>query len=177
MFPVPVCAIAATPAQTKMHANTTLDLVLILGNSIANALGDYKDFCGIVLQKPCRVIQRTNMRVQRWVLALFLPALISLADELPRAYFQLLHSGTVRIEARLNSQPGADLKTLEMDPGWRHFPYAILAPAVLYAKQHHQNPSYHDPHMLELAIRIGDMLAAENEKGTFEPRLDSDWDT
>jgi hypothetical protein len=31
--------------------------------------------------------------------------------------------------------------------------------------------------MLRLAIRIGDLLAQENEKGHFTPRLDSDWDT
>ena len=30
--------------------------------------------------------------------------------------------------------------------------------------------------MLALAIRIGDLLAAADEKGEFEPRLDSDWD-
>ena len=58
----------------------------------------------------------------------------------------------------------------------RHFPYAILPPAVLYAKKHPKNASYHDKAMLELALRIGDLLATEDEKGTFEPRLDSDWD-
>jgi hypothetical protein len=31
--------------------------------------------------------------------------------------------------------------------------------------------------MLALAIRIGDLLASENEKGKFTPRGDSDWDT
>jgi hypothetical protein len=31
--------------------------------------------------------------------------------------------------------------------------------------------------MLALALRIGDLLASEHEKGAFEPRLDSDWDT
>jgi hypothetical protein len=31
--------------------------------------------------------------------------------------------------------------------------------------------------MLALTIRIGDLLASENEKGSYEPRLDSDWDT
>jgi hypothetical protein len=31
--------------------------------------------------------------------------------------------------------------------------------------------------MLRLALRIGDLLAQENEKGRFTPRLDSDWDT
>ena len=36
---------------------------------------------------------------------------------------------------------------------------------------------YRDPAMLALAVRIGDLLATENEKGTFTPRLDSNWDT
>jgi hypothetical protein len=31
--------------------------------------------------------------------------------------------------------------------------------------------------MLALTIRIGDLLAAENERGKFHDRLDSDWDT
>jgi hypothetical protein len=30
--------------------------------------------------------------------------------------------------------------------------------------------------MLALTIRIGDLLASENEKGKFETRFDSDWD-
>ena len=59
---------------------------------------------------------------------------------------------------------------------WAHFGYAILPPAVLYAKRHPANTRYHDPKMLALALRIGDLLAAADEKGDFEPRLDSDWD-
>ncbi len=30
--------------------------------------------------------------------------------------------------------------------------------------------------MRDLAIRIGDLLARESEKGAYEPRGDSDWD-
>ena len=89
--------------------------------------------------------------------------------ELPARYFELLEAGAAKVEAKLNAAPGADLKTIEAENGWRHFPYAILAPAVLYAKRH-------DSKMRDLAIRIGDLLAAENEKGTYEPRGDSDWD-
>jgi len=99
------------------------------------------------------------------------------AQSLPGRYFQLMEAGIAKVEARLDTSPATDLKTLESDRGWRHFPYAILAPAVLYAKQHPQNKHYHDPKMLALAIRIGDLLADEDEKGTFEPRGDSDWDT
>jgi hypothetical protein len=31
--------------------------------------------------------------------------------------------------------------------------------------------------MQALGVRIGDLLATENEKGTFAPPQDSDWDT
>jgi hypothetical protein len=98
-------------------------------------------------------------------------------SELPEAYFRLLEAGALQVEGVLDAQPNADLKSLETRPGWRHFPYAILAPAVLYSKQHARNPRYRDAGMLALALRIGDLLASEHEKGAFEPRLDSDWDT
>jgi hypothetical protein len=96
---------------------------------------------------------------------------------LPSAYFRLMEAGCAQVEQRLTAAPAVDLATLESQPGWKHFPYAILAPAVLYAKRHPDNSHYHDPKMLALAIRIGDLLATEDERGTFEPRLDSDWDT
>jgi hypothetical protein len=111
---------------------------------------------------------------------LLIPATVELraaAPALPGGYFRLLEAGAAMVGRRLAAEPGADLKALESKSGWRHFPYAILAPAVLYAKRHPQNPLYHDPSMLALAIRIGDLLASEDEKGTYEDRLDSDWDT
>lgn len=97
--------------------------------------------------------------------------------ELPGHYFRLLESGAAKVENRLNAQPNADLKSLETGSDWRHFPYAILAPAVLYAKRHPQNHRYGDSRMRDLAIRIGDLLADEHGRGAFEPRGDSDWDT
>ena len=99
------------------------------------------------------------------------------AASLPGAYFPLLEAGAAQVEERLNTLPNADLKSLETDSRWRHFPYAIVAPAVLYTKKHPQNSRYHDPKMLALALRIGDLLASEHEKGLYEPRGDSDWDT
>lgn len=99
-------------------------------------------------------------------------------DALPAAYFPLLEAGVAKVERHLNAIPNADLKALETPINeWRHFPYAILAPAVLYAKRHPQNTRYHDARMLALALRIGDLLASEHERGVFEPRGDSDWDT
>ena len=77
------------------------------------------------------------------------------SDPLPAAYFRLLEAGVAKVEQRLNSIPSADLKTLENPISeWRHFPYAILAPAVLYAKKHPTNPRYGDAKMLALALRI-----------------------
>jgi hypothetical protein len=110
------------------------------------------------------------------LLALAIAAPLS-AVELPAHYYRLLEAGSAMVEARLNAEPSADLKTLESRAGWRHFPYAILAPAVLFAKQHPANPRYRDARQRDLAIRIGDLLARESENGTYEPRLDSDWDT
>lgn len=106
-----------------------------------------------------------------------LAASLRAAEDLPARYFELMEAGSARVAARLAAQPDADLKTLEAEPGWRHFPYAILPPAVLYAKRHKDNRRAGDRSMLELAVRIGDLLAAESEKGVYEPRLDSDWDT
>lgn len=97
--------------------------------------------------------------------------------KLPERYFQLLEAGAAQVEKRLDAEPTADLRALEAKPEWRHFPYSILAPAVLYSSQHPDNRRYHAPKMLALATRIGDLLLSENEKGRFEPRLDSDWDT
>ncbi len=114
-----------------------------------------------------------------WVAVLALsPATGIAADSsLPGAYFRLLEAGAKQVEQYLDSHPNADLKTLEAEGKWRHFPYSILAPAVLYGKQHQDNPRHRDPKMLALALRIGDLLASEHEKGQYEPRGDSDWDT
>ena len=99
------------------------------------------------------------------------------AATLPGRYFELLEAGSRQVESRLAAEPEATLESLEKAPGWRHFGYSVLAPAVLYARRHAANPRYHDAAMLRLAERIGDLLASENEKGKFTPRLDSDWDT
>ncbi len=109
------------------------------------------------------------------------------AAALPARYYQLMEAGCADVQKHLDELPNADLKTIEKAPehhsgsslelSWAHFGYAILPPAVLYAKQHPANPRYHDPKMLALAIRIGDLLADADEKDEFEPRLDSDWDT
>ena len=99
------------------------------------------------------------------------------ATELPARYFELLESGIAIVEKRLAGEPGASLATLESQPGWIHFPNAILMPAVLYTKKHPANKKFADAKMLELALRIGDFLVEEQEKGNYSKRGDSDWDT
>jgi hypothetical protein len=99
------------------------------------------------------------------------------AIELPAHYFRLLDAGVKLIEERLASEPGATLASLESQEGWKHFPNAILMPAVLYIKSHGANKRFGDTAMLQLALRIGDLLVAEYDNGHYTSRGDNDWDT
>src|SRR5262245_6837995 len=99
------------------------------------------------------------MKTLTAVVSLCVLPVLAADRRLPDAYFPLLEAGAAKVEARLNAEPHADLKTLESQNGWRHFGYAILAPAVLYSKKHSANPRYRDPRMRELTFRIGDLLA------------------
>jgi hypothetical protein len=98
------------------------------------------------------------------------------AADLPARYFQLMKIELAPIEKRLATEPHIDLAALEIKPSERHFPGAILAEAVLYARRHPANTSFGDKQRLEFALRIGDLLAREHEKGTFQKRGDDDWD-
>ncbi len=146
---------------------------------LAPSGGDGAGGEGAILRSGAKFRNNISCVCTRWCafLSLFLFTAPSFASSLPADYFPLLAAGASKVEERLNAHPGADLATLESEQEWRHFPYAILAPAVLYAKKHPGNLHFHDPKMLALALRIGDLLATESEKGTYEPRLDSDWDT
>jgi hypothetical protein len=94
------------------------------------------------------------------------------AAKLPDKYFELLAAAMTDVQSRLAAQPATDLAKLETNRGWRHFPSAILMAAVLYAKSNPANPCYQDPKMLETALAIGDLLAAEQEQGRFAKALD-----
>ncbi len=61
------------------------------------------------------------------------------AASLPGRYFELLEAGSRQVESRLASDPAATLETLEQTPGWRHFGYCVLAPAV----RHKDTPKRH----------------------------------
>ena len=104
-------------------------------------------------------------------------AQVGSAPSLPGAYFPLLAAGSDEVAQTLASDAEPTLAKLDARPGYRHFGYAILPPAVLYAKPHPRNRRYKNPRMLALAIRIGDLLASETEKGLYQERQDSDWDT
>lgn len=99
------------------------------------------------------------------------PAAVCAAPKLPQQYFRLLEAGIAQVEQRLAAEPTADLQTLE-SPGNGHllFPHAVLAAATLYAKADPENHSQGKPRMLSLAMKIGDLLAAESERGSFSDR-------
>lgn len=97
--------------------------------------------------------------------------------QLPQRYFELLEGGCSMVEKKLAADPNATLATLEGGATHGHFPHAVLLPAVLYTKKHPANKHYGDNSMLSLSLRIGDLLASENEKGHYTNRGDSDWDT
>jgi len=96
-------------------------------------------------------------------IGLYLLPLALAAVKLPDQYNGLLEAGLAPVEKRLAAEPPADLKTLETLPGWRHFPSAILAAAVV--------------RRVELATRIGDLLVRESEAGAYQARLDHHRDT
>src|SRR6185437_10408218 len=111
---------------------------------------------------------------------LLLIALLASAEPhnpLPARYYQLMEQGIARVEERLAAEPSAALALLEAQPGWTHFPSAILAAAVLYTKSHPANSHRGEAKMLQLALKIGDLMANEQETGTYGTRLDHHRDT
>jgi hypothetical protein len=97
--------------------------------------------------------------------------------DLPGEYFRLLAAELPVLAAELSASGGADLRALEERPRRRHFPSAVLAAAVAYAKAHPTNPLHGDPAMRSLALRLGDLIADACEAGTFTQRLDHHRDT
>ncbi len=83
------------------------------------------------------------------------------AAELPADYFKLM---------------AAEVKSLEDNAELRANPGALLAAAVLYTKQHPDNPSFGDKKKLELALKLGDLSAALSEKDTAENKQDYEWE-
>jgi hypothetical protein len=100
--------------------------------------------------------------VRSWIpLLALLPA--AAAADLPAQYRRLIESALAPVEQHLAAHPDAGLKSLESRRGWRHFPSAILGAAVL--------------RRVDLAVRIGDLLARESQTGYYQSRLDHHRDT
>jgi len=116
------------------------------------------------------------MKTIRFLLACCLACTTALAAELPKIYFERMDAGLDRVTAHLKSTPQARLQDLESRPGWRHFPSILLVAAVLYAKDHPDNPRHGDPKTLEAAVKIGDLLLTASESGAYD-RLDHHRDT
>ncbi|MEK7405593.1 MAG: right-handed parallel beta-helix repeat-containing protein, partial [Acidobacteriota bacterium] len=91
--------------------------------------------------------------------------------ELPGGYYRLMEAAVARMDAaRLPAAP-------EARPQNHYYPGALLVSAVLYAKKHPANPRHGQPRMLELALKLGDLLAAEHEAGIYVQRGDHHRDT
>jgi hypothetical protein len=116
------------------------------------------------------------LRISLWLLIASLAA-AQPHNPLPAHYYQLMEQGIARVEERLAAEPSTTLATLEAQPGWTHFPSAILAAAVVYTKAHPANSHHGDAKMLQLALKVGDLLANEQEAGTYGARLDHHRDT
>jgi dienelactone hydrolase len=94
------------------------------------------------------------------------------AAELPGRYFRLMQAELAPLEKRLEAEPARDT---QLDA--RHYPGVLLAEAVLYTKQHPDNPSFKQNNRLARARQIGDLLASDNEKGRFKEILNHPWGT
>jgi hypothetical protein len=93
---------------------------------------------------------------------------------MPQTDLRYLEEGLARVDAGLAAHPGAGLKELEQEPGWRHFPSAVLAAAVV--EEGHPDRETRE-RALATAIRIGDLLVREHQTGYYASRLDHHRDT
>ena len=99
--------------------------------------------------------------------------LTSPSTELPQRYFRLMEAELLQIEKQLATEGAADPKALKTS----RLPGALLAAAVLYTRDHPANPVHGDHKKLTLALKLGDLLATENEQGRFTQLLNHNWGT
>jgi len=91
--------------------------------------------------------------------------------ELPGLYFRLMEAGLAGLEAaQLPAEP-------EARPRSHYYPGALLVATVLHVKPHASNPRSGDGRMLALALKLGDLLATEHERGIYVQRGDHHRDT
>ena len=91
------------------------------------------------------------------LLSLAGPATIR-AEEVPAHYFNLMQTELQSLDSQ-KSNPGA-----------------MFAAAVLYAKKHSANPSFGDKKKLEMALKLGDLLATDSEKDTAVNKQHYEWE-
>lgn len=89
--------------------------------------------------------------------------LVSVAAAQPN-YFRLLDRALTRLDP-------ASIR-MEEKPEPHVYPGALLTAAVAYAKIHPDNPRAGAPAVLDLALKIGDVLAAESAAGVYAKRRD-----
>jgi len=84
----------------------------------------------------------------------------------PGRYYRLMEPGMLPVERRLKTaEPNTGLAELDATPPLKDLPSSILAGPVLYASSHPTNTARGDARWLGLALRIGDLLAAESVQG------------
>jgi hypothetical protein len=83
------------------------------------------------------------------------------AAELPKDYFNLMAS---------------EVRHLESAPEPPASPAIMLAAAVLYARQHPDNPAFGNREMLNLALQVGDLVANLSERDPEEDRQHYEWE-
>ena len=99
-----------------------------------------------------------TLRISLIVTMLVLFPVSARSAELPAHYFKLMHAEL------------ANLDKGKANPG------AMFAAAVLYAKKHPANASFGDRKKLEVALALGDILAAEAEKDKEENKQHYEWE-
>ncbi|MEX0717157.1 MAG: hypothetical protein WD066_11235 [Planctomycetaceae bacterium] len=94
------------------------------------------------------------------------------AAALPGKYFEMLRGEAERGDERPGEQPAAGARG---DRQVGRLASLALGAAVLYAKEHADNPSHGDKEMLARALRAGDQLHEASVDGRFS-RLNWQWD-
>lgn len=107
--------------------------------------------------------------------ALAIAASPASAQTLPGKYFQILRAEAERADGQAAGGQRGGRGGAAADRQVGQLAGLVLGAAVLYAKEHPDNPSYGDKKMLERALRAGDALRQASADGRFT-RLNWQWD-
>ena len=112
----------------------------------------YRIHAGRIAASPCVLLLGLGVA--------WLSSIAAAGAELPRHYFELMAAQTEAArQAELKSDPGV-----------------MLAAAVLFTKRHPANSAAGDERLLELALSLGDLLAAQSEADQNENKQDYEWE-